>query len=97
MGLFSKKETAPAAAFPKDSAASSDPNTPASRSVVSLDNQQQNAPAPSTEDEPNLTLIAFLLGAIASMGGFIFGYESGQISGTHLSFVLAALADTDSQ
>jgi SP family sugar:H+ symporter-like MFS transporter len=34
-----------------------------------------------------LTFLAVLLGAIASMGGFIFGYESGQISGTSLSTV----------
>ena len=29
-----------------------------------------------------VTPIAIILGAIASIGGFIFGYESGQISGT---------------
>ena len=28
-----------------------------------------------------VTTLAMLLGAIASIGGFMFGYESGQISG----------------
>lgn len=32
------------------------------------------------EDAPT-TFLACLLGGVASMGGFIFGYESGQIGG----------------
>jgi len=32
-------------------------------------------------EEPKVKMIAVLLGAIASMGGMVFGYESGQISG----------------
>src|SRR5450756_1258158 len=89
MGFFSKQEAAPAA-IEKGSAASTPSNqtplsnTPASQSIASGINEH-SAPAPSTaQDEPRLTVLAVLLGAIASMGGFIFGYESGQISGTSL-------------
>jgi len=32
-------------------------------------------------EKPKVKVIAVLLGAIASMGGMVFGYESGQISG----------------
>jgi len=95
MGFFSKKEAAPAAAFPKDTPLSSDPNTPASQSVTSFSNEEQNAPIPSTESEPKVTFLAILLGAIASMGGFIFGYESGQISG--MSSLLVDTLVTDGE
>lgn len=32
-------------------------------------------------EEPKVTLKAICLGLLASMGGMVFGYESGQISG----------------
>lgn len=38
-------------------------------------------PAP----EGRVPAIAVILGAVASIGGFMFGYESGQISGMLLS------------
>ncbi|KAF1943860.1 general substrate transporter [Clathrospora elynae] len=37
--------------------------------------------APDLELEGRVPLIAVVLGAVASIGGFMFGYESGQISG----------------
>jgi len=37
--------------------------------------------------EPKATAKAWFLGAIASLGGFLFGYESGQISGKLLSIM----------
>jgi MFS transporter, SP family, sugar:H+ symporter len=86
MGLFSKKKVVPTAlekssqpSTPSDQTPFS--TTPVARSISSGISEHA-APAPSTaQDEPKLTLLAVLLGAIASMGGFIFGYESGQISG----------------
>jgi hypothetical protein len=38
------------------------------------------APEEALKQQP-VTAFAIILGAIASIGGFIFGYESGQISG----------------
>lgn len=88
MRFFSKRE---AALHTHKTSQESTPSnqSPASRSVASLGNEEHHAPAASTsESEPKLTVLAALLGAIASMGGFIFGYESGQISGTSLPFLL---------
>lgn len=34
--------------------------------------------------QPRVPAIAVILGAVASIGGFMFGYESGQISGESL-------------
>ena len=36
----------------------------------------------NAEESPRVTPLALILGAVASIGGFMFGYESGQISGT---------------
>lgn len=33
-----------------------------------------------------VTWLALILGAVASIGGFMFGYESGQISGTRFQY-----------
>jgi MFS transporter, SP family, sugar:H+ symporter len=92
MGFLSKTEVAPAAVA-KGSAASTPSaqtplsNTPASQSIASGIHGHA-APVPLTaSNEPMLTFLAVLLGAIASMGGFIFGYESGQISGMSLSTI----------
>ncbi|KAF2136885.1 uncharacterized protein K452DRAFT_236750 [Aplosporella prunicola CBS 121167] len=69
MGLFSKKSDAvEAGVHEKDSPA----NTTPAESVGGRD-----APLP----QHKVPFIAILLGAIASVGGFMFGYESGQISG----------------
>jgi len=92
MNFFSKKAGGPSALPIEKSSESSTPSnqTPASRSVASLNNdeQERHVVAPATlENEPKLTVLAVLLGAIASMGGFIFGYESGQISGVSLPFL----------
>jgi hypothetical protein len=87
MGFFLNKEAAPAATFSAEKGADSTPstNTPATRSIASGD--ESPVPVVQTQQhEPKLTVLAILLGAIASMGGFIFGYESGQISGTSFLF-----------
>lgn len=39
------------------------------------------SPAADLDPKGRVPAIAVILGAIASMGGFMFGYESGQISG----------------
>ena len=58
-------------------------STPAdqSRDNVSTQAAHGNNLAPSNIEERRVTSTAILLGAIASIGGFMFGYESGQISG----------------
>jgi hypothetical protein len=38
-------------------------------------------------ESPKITLKAITLGLCASMGGMVFGYESGQISGTWCLFL----------
>ncbi len=40
-----------------------------------------NTPDGNLQAKQKITAISILLGAVASMGGFIFGYESGEISG----------------
>lgn len=81
MGPFSKK-TAPVEAEGKNTPAQS---TPANRSDASLPAQIENhttaGPRSGEIEEGKATGIAVLLGAIASLGGLMFGYESGQISG----------------
>jgi hypothetical protein len=60
------------------------PETPADSSEVTVSAQNVqggNAATNNTLDKPLVTTQAILLGAIASIGGFMFGYESGQISG----------------
>jgi hypothetical protein len=59
--------------------------TPANNSEASLDLQTENVAASATaadllKKQP-VTAYAVILGAIASIGGFMFGYESGQIGG----------------
>lgn len=41
-----------------------------------------NSESPHVEAKGRVPALAVILGAIASIGGFMFGYESGQISGT---------------
>lgn len=77
MGLFNKKETTESAAI-ADKNLSSAEGTPAARSL----NGHDVAPAEALDlDNLPVTKLAVTLGAIASIGGFMFGYESGQISG----------------
>ena len=81
MGLFSKKQAAATVSTPGDKSTPTDTpstNTPA----LSIASADHNGDAPDAKKEGRVTIIALLLGAISSMGGFMFGYESGQISGT---------------
>ncbi|KAI6093009.1 general substrate transporter [Hypoxylon rubiginosum] len=43
--------------------------------------QEQSSPPPNPVQQQRVTFIACFLGAVASIGGFMFGYVSGQISG----------------
>jgi len=75
MGLFKRKaaETAPN----KKSPSTPGESTPNESAAASL------APAAAEEalKEQPTTLLAILLGSISSLGGLMFGYGSGQISG----------------
>lgn len=86
MGLFNKKAEKPVVADEKVTPDSTTPPTPANGSVHSA------TPAAETEHKDvvggvaveipkSVPMLAYILGAIASIGGFMFGYESGQISG----------------
>lgn len=56
--------------------------TPANNSQASLPIQHNsNVVSEAALKELPVTMKAVLLGAISSLGGFMFGYESGQISG----------------
>lgn len=62
-------------------------NTPANHSVASLphDNNAANAyekRSSDTVEEGSVSWFAIFMGSVASIGGFMFGYESGQISGS---------------
>ncbi|KAF2216329.1 hypothetical protein CERZMDRAFT_93624 [Cercospora zeae-maydis SCOH1-5] len=44
-------------------------------------NQLEKAPSPNAAEGQKVTFMAVFLGLVASIGGFMFGYVSGQISG----------------
>ncbi|KAM3422839.1 hypothetical protein BST61_g321 [Cercospora zeina] len=44
-------------------------------------NQLEKAPSPNVAEGQKVTFMAVFLGLVASIGGFMFGYVSGQISG----------------
>lgn len=95
MGLFSKKTEA-AQSSEKASPSQSTPTTqttPANASEASLPAQIENTTVQGAEDEGKVTALACILGAIASLGGLMFGYESGQISGK--SSVLLASSNSE--
>ncbi|KAF2090395.1 hexose transporter HXT13 [Saccharata proteae CBS 121410] len=77
MGLFSKKATAEAPAVTEKDTTQSTPaeTTPRNQS------QTEIATGPGPDEKLKVPLLAIMLGGIASLGGFMFGYESGQISG----------------
>ncbi|KAF4633193.1 hypothetical protein G7Y89_g4922 [Cudoniella acicularis] len=76
MGFFSKKDAAAVAAEKQ-----SPTKTPMSRTPARVHSLEGKNAVANFEDEGHVTVQAILLGAIASIGGFMFGYESGQISG----------------
>jgi MFS transporter, SP family, sugar:H+ symporter len=55
--------------------------TPADRSETNVPVQGAPDDLDDLLEKRQVTTSAILLGAIASIGGFMFGYESGQISG----------------
>jgi SP family sugar:H+ symporter-like MFS transporter len=57
------------------------PAMSANHSTTSLNSHVQGNASEPVVEESKVTLIALVLGAVSSMGGFMFGYESGQISG----------------
>jgi hypothetical protein len=84
MALFSKKQTekATAAVAPvkKGSPASSLVGSPILRSTATSVVEQTAGPGDAPKKQP-ATPMAIILTSIAAIGGFMFGYESGQISG----------------
>ncbi|KAH6662767.1 hypothetical protein B0J14DRAFT_553651 [Halenospora varia] len=85
MGLFNRKaqknEAAANAVMAKQEKETSPAETPVVGTPargVSPNGQHQGA---SVEEKLPVTWLALTLGAISSIGGFMFGYESGQISG----------------
>ncbi|KAK7541364.1 hypothetical protein IWX49DRAFT_519065 [Phyllosticta citricarpa] len=73
MGFFTKKEEA---------SHDVDPEKHTSEATTPNDSPTRNASRDdATKGYGKVPAIAILLGAIASVGGFMFGYESGQISG----------------
>jgi SP family sugar:H+ symporter-like MFS transporter len=95
MGLFNKKKAVSAAiahailaekGTPADTPSTQTPSTQTpARSITSVSDEtahHDSLPAAQALEEQPVTWLAILLGSIASIGGFMFGYESGQISGT---------------
>lgn len=80
MGLFNKKD---AAVHQEKTSEATTPEIQSARQSVGDAEIQHNDHAVSDRNEPaaRTTFIAVCLGVIASMGGMVFGYESGQISG----------------
>ncbi|KAK7731298.1 hexose transporter hxt5 [Botryosphaeria dothidea] len=98
MGLFNKK-SAPAedAALEKSSPAETTPtDSPRNGSKTELPQGQLQTRSGAVAGARKAPPIAFIMGAIASMGGFMFGYESGQISGIMaMSDFISRFADSN--
>jgi SP family sugar:H+ symporter-like MFS transporter len=92
MGVFNKTSAAnPAAEAPIVQEKSvTGTSTPVDRSEANASSTQavqgSNIIVDNAVEQRRVTPIAVLLGAIASIGGFMFGYESGQISGRESRF-----------
>jgi len=84
MTLFSRKKV-DATTTPVEKASPTESPvtlTPESQSIASATHGAgQHRAEP---EKQKATVLAILLGCIASIGGFMFGYESGQISGIYL-------------
>ncbi|TEY45489.1 hypothetical protein BOTCAL_0331g00090 [Botryotinia calthae] len=91
MGMFNKKKETTESAVISDKNLSSAEGTPAAHTPAdtprvarslngSAPEHHDHSPDEILDDLP-ATKLAITLGAIASIGGFMFGYESGQISG----------------
>lgn len=87
MGLFNKKSAKPAdvVAVEKETPSSTVPTTPAAGSVHSqtpAGNDNVDVVGGQEVEVPkHVPILAYIVGGVASVGGFMFGYESGQISG----------------
>jgi SP family sugar:H+ symporter-like MFS transporter len=86
MGFFRRKKAQLAESVVEKSTPAETPSTltPANSSDTSLPvqaDQNDNVAADEALKKQPVTLLATMLGGIASIGGFMFGYESGQISG----------------
>lgn len=70
--------------FLKKNVPSSEKGTPDSTPAVTPARRHSHARVEDVKDpQGRVPAIAVILGAVASIGGFMFGYESGQISGAY--------------
>jgi SP family sugar:H+ symporter-like MFS transporter len=93
MGLFNKKSSAAAAEIEPSEKATQDgtpaTTTPANGSIASAPVQtEHHDDIDAIAKSAKVPILAYVLGAIASIGGFMFGYESGQISGMYKHYHL---------
>lgn len=79
MGLFNRKSDGAAVPLEKPSPQSS---TPEGRTPAASIHANNETAITNADEQLPVTWLALVLGAVASIGGFMFGYESGQISGT---------------
>ncbi|TFK45984.1 MFS monosaccharide transporter-like protein [Heliocybe sulcata] len=77
MGLFTRK----AALTPEPALTEKDTPETSTHSLPKVNRHAPVAPVAAVRGLKQVPAIAICLGAIASIGGFMFGYESGQISG----------------
>jgi hypothetical protein len=80
-GTQQEKEISSSSDTPFNGSRNSSVATPTAAPVVVADPSLVDPVEPVHLDEPKATWKAIILGVIASIGGFLFGYESGQISG----------------
>ena len=102
MGPFDKKNPAPNPGVnpPKvDNARPLEPLSVPAHANGNVSLHKQNGPVFTGESlkKHPVTKMAILLGSIASMGGFVFGYESGQISGEREPTLLIFLSNAEAR